>query len=107
MSWDADFLGARASRPHKAWQGFPHLPHFDQPGTAPLLPFRLADAVSGNRVAACRFAPKLSGRQATNPAGYFAGYFCIDSPEAPAREDALAGKGCGRDARAPRCSRRV
>ena len=28
-------LGARASRPHKAWQGLGHLPHWDQPGTLP------------------------------------------------------------------------
>ena len=38
MSWDDDFLGARASRPHKAWQSFAHLRHFDQPGTAPFSP---------------------------------------------------------------------
>ena len=54
MSWDDDFLGARASRPHKAWHSFAYLPHFDQPGTAPLLPFRLADAVPADKVAACR-----------------------------------------------------
>ena len=30
--WDDDFLGARASRPHKAWHSFACLPHFDQPG---------------------------------------------------------------------------
>ena len=42
MSRDDDFLGARASRPHKAWHGFAYLPHFGQPGTAPLLPFCLA-----------------------------------------------------------------
>ena len=45
MPWDDDFLGARASRPHKAWHSFAYLPHFDQPGTAPLLSFQLADAV--------------------------------------------------------------
>ena len=45
MPWDDDFLGARASRPHKAWHSFAYLPHFDQPGTAPLLSFDLADAV--------------------------------------------------------------
>ena len=53
MSWDEDFLGARASRPHKAWHRLGYLSHFDQPGTAPLLPFRLADAVPAHRVAAC------------------------------------------------------
>ena len=71
MSWDDDFLGARASRPHKAWHSFAYLPHFDQPGTAPLLSLQLADAVSAwsDRVAACRIALKLSGRQAANAAG--------------------------------------
>ena len=69
MSWDDDFLGARASRPHKAWHSFAYLPHFDQPGTAPLLPFRLVDAVPADKVAACRIPLKLSGRQAANAAG--------------------------------------
>ncbi len=35
MSSDEDFLGARASRPHKAWHGLAYLSHFDQPRTAP------------------------------------------------------------------------
>ena len=61
MSWDDDFLGARASRPHKTWHSFAYLLHFDQPGTAPLPPFRLADAVPADKVAACRIALKLSG----------------------------------------------
>ena len=69
MPWDDDFLGARASRPHKAWHSFAYLPHFDQAGTAPLLSFQLADAVSADRVAARRIALKLSGRQAANAAG--------------------------------------
>ncbi len=30
-----DPLGARASRPHKAWHSDAYLPHFNQPGTAP------------------------------------------------------------------------
>ena len=54
MPWDDDFLGARASRPHKAWHSFAYLPHFDQPGTAPLH---------------CLQSLKLSGRQAANAAG--------------------------------------
>ena len=69
MLWDDDFLGARASRPHKPGRSFAYLPHFDQPGTAPLLPFRLADAVPADRVAACRIALKISGRQAAHAAG--------------------------------------
>ena len=34
MSWDEGLLGARASRPPKAWHSLGHLPHLDQPGTA-------------------------------------------------------------------------
>ena len=85
MPWDDDFLGARASRPHKAWHSFAYLPHFDQPGSAPLLSFRLADAVPADRMAA----------------------FSVDGQvgavgQELAWEYALAGTGCGRDARAPR-----
>ena len=57
------FLGARASRPHQAWHSLGHLPHLDQPGTAPWLSFGLADAVPAHRVAACSIALKLSGNQ--------------------------------------------
>ena len=63
MSWDEGFLGARASRPHKAWHSLGHLPHLDQPGTAPWLSFGLADAVPADRVAACSIALRLSGGQ--------------------------------------------
>ena len=76
MSWDEGslgarasrphnegFLGARASRPHQAWHSLGHLPHLDQPGTAPWLSFGLAAAVSADRVAACSIALKLSGGQ--------------------------------------------
>ena len=63
MSWDDGFLGARASRPHKAWHSLGHLPHLDQPGTAPWLSFGLADGVPAHRVAACSIARKLSGGQ--------------------------------------------
>ena len=87
MSRDDDFLGARASRPHKAWHGFAYLPHFDQPGMAPLLSFQLANAVSADRVAAC----SLDGQVGAVGQGL-------------AWEHALAGTGCGRDARAPRRS---
>ena len=62
-SWDDGFLGARASRPHQAWHSLGHLPHLDQPGTAPWLSFGLADAVPAHRVAACSIALKLSGGQ--------------------------------------------
>ena len=76
MSWDDGLLGARASRPHndgfpgarasrphQAWHSLDHLPHLDQPGTAPWLSFGLADAVPAHRVAACSIALKLSGGQ--------------------------------------------
>ena len=76
MSWDDGFLGARASRPHddgfpgarasrphNAWHSLGHLPHLDQPGTAPWLSFGLAAAVPAHRVAACSIALKLSGGQ--------------------------------------------
>ena len=64
-----DHLGARASRPHKAWHSLAYFRDFDRPRTAPLLPFRLADAVPAGRVAACRIALKLSGRQSAKAAG--------------------------------------
>ena len=60
---DDGFPGARASRPHQAWHSLGHLPHLDQPGTAPWLSFGLADAVPADRVAACSIALKLSGGQ--------------------------------------------
>ena len=63
MSWDDGFPGARASRPHQAWHSLGHLPHLDQPGTAPWLSFGLAAAVPAHRVAACSIALKLSGGQ--------------------------------------------
>ena len=63
MPWDEGFLGARASRPHKSSRSFGHLPHLDQPGTAPWVSFDLADAVPADRVAACSIALKLSAVQ--------------------------------------------
>ena len=62
-SWDEGFLGARASRPHQARHSLGHLPHLNQPGTAPWLSYGLADAVPADRVAACSIALKLSGGQ--------------------------------------------
>ena len=76
MSWDDGFLGARASRPHndgflgarasrphQAWHSLDHLPHLQQPGTAPWLSFGLDDGVLAHRVAACSIALKLSAGQ--------------------------------------------
>ncbi len=62
-SWDDGFPGARASRPHQAWHSLAHLPHLDQPATAPWLSFGLAAGVPAYRVAACSIALKLSGGQ--------------------------------------------
>ena len=60
-SWDEGLLGARASRPHKAWHSLGHLPHLDRPGTAPWVSFGQADGVPADRVAVCSIARKLSG----------------------------------------------
>ena len=98
MSWDDDFLGARASRPHRTGHGFADLSHFHPPGTGPLRPFRRPDAVPAHRAAACRMVLKLNGCQAAKAAGCLA----LRWPQAPVRPDARAGTGCGRDARAPR-----
>ena len=69
MSRNGDPLGARASRPHKAWHSFACLRHFDQPGTASMLLFRPADAVPADRIAACSIALKLSVGQAAKATG--------------------------------------
>ena len=66
---DEGFPGARASRPHQAWHSFGHLPHLDQPGTAPWVSFSLAAAVPADRVAACSIALKLNGGQRNKYAG--------------------------------------
>ena len=127
MSWDDGFPGARASRPHddgppgarasrphQAWHSLGHLPHLDQPGTAPWLSFGLADGVTADVVAACKAARKLSDDQRDSmragrprsrarlfpPTGWL--------PAALHRSSAAAtGTACGRDARAPGhgCSR--
>ena len=69
MSWDEGFPGARASRPHQAWHSLGHLPHLDQPATAPWLSFGLADGVPAHRVAACSIALKLSSHRDRMRAG--------------------------------------
>ena len=38
-----DCLGARASRPHKAWHNRGYLPHFDEAGAVRFLTFRLME----------------------------------------------------------------
>ena len=60
---DDAFLGARASRPHKAWHSLGHLPHLGRPGTAPWISFGLAVAVTAAVVAACKVALRVRGYQ--------------------------------------------
>ena len=55
--------GKRYSARASAWNSLDHLPHLDQPGTAPWLSFGLADGVPADRVAACSIALKLNGGQ--------------------------------------------
>ena len=101
MSWDDGFPGARASRPHKAWHSLGHLPHLDQPGTAPWLCFGLADGVPAHRVAACSIALKLSGGQRDSMrAGRPRSRVIRNRMRAGRPRSHKAG--CGRDARAPR-----
>ena len=69
MSWDDGLLGARASRPHQAWHSLGHLPHLDQPGTAPWLSFGWAVVVTADVEAACNAARKLSDHHKEQHAG--------------------------------------
>ena len=63
ISWDDGHPGARASRPHKAWHSFGHLPRLHPLATAPCLSFGLPNADTADRVASCSIAPKRSGGQ--------------------------------------------
>ena len=87
MSWDDGFPGARASRPHQAWHSLGHLPHLDQPATAPWLPFGLAAGVPADRAAACNIALKLSGGQRDR--------MRAGRPRSQAKADAVGGSGSG------------
>ena len=60
MSSDEDFLGARASRPHKAWHGLAYLRHLDRPAASPWLSLGPAVTVPADVVAACKVVLKLS-----------------------------------------------
>jgi hypothetical protein len=61
-------LGARASRPHKAWHSRGYLPHFDQPGLVQAITFRLADSVPANLVEQWQAELGLSeGEAASDP----------------------------------------
>ena len=60
---DEGFLGARASRPHKAWRSLGQLLHLDRPATAPWFSFGLAVAVFANVVAARKVALMLNDPQ--------------------------------------------
>ena len=58
-------LGARASRPHKAWHSRGYLPHLDQPDIIQSITFRLADSVPADVIAAWKSELALKGREAT------------------------------------------
>ena len=62
-SGDEAHPGARASRPHNFWHSLGHLLHPARPATAPGPCFSRAHAVPAGRVAGCRIAGKLSGKQ--------------------------------------------
>ena len=98
MSWDDGLLGARASRPHKAWHSLGHLPHLDQPGTAPWLSFGLADAVPADRVAACSIAQEAQRRPKGEDAG---GTPALPGDAVPAVRWGVSG---GRLLRKPTCT---
>ncbi len=55
------YLGARASRPHKAWHSRGYLPHLDQPGTIQSLTFRLFDSVPSKVVEVWKSELALTG----------------------------------------------
>ena len=124
MSWDDGFPGARASRPHQAfpgarasrhqaWHSLGHLPHLDQPGTAPARYFGLADGVPADRVAALRHCTKAQGsqqgqqrvglRRGSRARAMFPPWVaaCGNCSE----KGSAAAKGSGRDARAPQARR--
>ena len=59
-------LGARASRPHKAWHSRGYLPHLDQPDIIQSITFRLADSVPADVIAAWKSELALKGKEATS-----------------------------------------
>ena len=65
MSSDEDFLGARASRPHKAWHGLAYLSHFDQPRTAPFPVYCVKDVPGLYR----KITPPLRESRRSKPPG--------------------------------------
>ena len=60
------YLGARASRPHKAWHSRGYLPHLDQPGTIQSLTFRLFDSVPVEMISAWKSELALTGDEKTD-----------------------------------------
>ena len=109
MSWDEGFLGARASRPHQAWHSLGHLPHLDQPGTAPWHCFGLADGVPAHRVGqrdclAQHRTPTWINRERPWLFGLADGVPAhrVAACSIALKLRAAKGTGCGRDARAPR-----
>ena len=60
------YLGARASRPHKAWHSRGYLPHLDQPGTIQSLTFRLFDSVPVEMISVWKNELALTGDEKTD-----------------------------------------
>ena len=60
------YLGARASRPHKAWHSRGYLPHLDQPGTIQSLTFRLFDSVPVEMISVWKSELALTGDEETD-----------------------------------------
>ncbi|MBU1208886.1 MAG: DUF1156 domain-containing protein [Proteobacteria bacterium] len=50
----AEYLGARASRPHKEWHSRGYLPHFDHPRLVQSISFRLHDSVPSKVISVWR-----------------------------------------------------
>ncbi len=61
-----NYLGTRASRPHREWNSRGYLPHFDHPGLVQSITFRLADSVPADVIEKWRFELKLTGGEAAN-----------------------------------------
>ncbi len=59
-------LGARASRPHKAWHSRGYLPHLDQPEIIQSVTFRLADSIPADVVVGWKNELALTGKEAAS-----------------------------------------
>ena len=59
-------LGARASRPHKAWHSRGYLPHLDQPEIIQSVTFRLSDSIPADVVVGWKNELALTGKEAAS-----------------------------------------